>query len=1065
MLLFSLVFSIPVMARDAKVNTSSPIITIDFSPTDAVIDPTQPVIYFTDSVHRRVVALNYLTGTQKTLSLNLQPERLTFANGELFVTLLKSGHKWYTDAPLEGAVAIVDPQSLTLTDQFNVETDPYSIAVDQKGYIYITPGSNQHSPMLVYSRTTKEKVTTSSTIRAWSLAMLKPGTDKLYLTSTNSLPPDTVNPDTYNPENSIKTLEVYRLVNQQLQHDQSFMADYDHISTPMRFSPDGQFLFNGSGEVLDPDFNYVTFINPFSDIAFDPASKAFYTSSKLNNTIQEYMFNNQNPDGLDKLEAKESYQSTGQVVYLFYQAAQLVAVSKNNAGGFFVETIPVLERDAYTPNSYQKEIIPLNFTPTQTILDPQKTVLYMSDMVNNKVYALNYQSQEIKSVQLEYPPERMAYENGELYVTLHKGGTISYGPNVPGSIQILMADTLQLVDHLDLPFDPSEIVVKDGIIIVIPNVKANESVTCYSRETKEVISTGSMFLGSNLAQLHPTLSRIYTVSADPKSSPHGMYYFGLENGKLGNLIRWPNSNHSLYDSDKNFRISPDGKLIFNGNGEVFDQELNHVASLGQKFNDFTFSPDSRRIYASDAENPILHIYDTNKSNLFSEVGAFTTLGKPQTVFSRDNRLITISNNEHREVVTNPSWIEFFSLKHDINDGKLTLRQVYPSEGSLNSAINTPLMLSFDDQVLVGDSSNISLKDVNGQTVNTIASLQAINNLLLVNFDQDLEYDSSYTVTIPGGAGVDANGESFDSHAFSWSFRTDQEFNRFGGHDLYDTAVKISQAGWQQANNVILATGENFPDALTAAPLAKKYDAPILLTTPSQLPAQIEAELDRLDVRQVFIVGGHAVVSAAIEEKLQAKGIKTIRLSGFDCYATSVAIANYLGPTSEIFLATGNSFPDALSIAPYAARMQIPILLTAKESLPASVKDYMKHKRITKTYIVGGTAVISLDIANNLRSFSERIAGMDRYDTNLAVLQKFGFDYSKTFIATGENFPDALTGSALAAAGGNPMLLISGNTSQAVIDTFRANKGIMKMKYILGGEAVVPNSILAKVFGQ
>jgi len=1067
-LAFSLAISaIPAMASDSNANSTKPSILLDFTPSDAIMDPTQPVIYLTDGTHNRVVAVNYWNGTQTTLSFSLKPEHLTFANGELYVTLLRSGHLWSTDTPMTGAVAIVNPQTLSLTDQIEIQTDPYSIAVNKEGFIYITPGSNQWSPMLVYYRYGKEQISKSSEMfEAWSLAMLQPGTDKLYTTSTASFPPDTVNPKTYHPEDMIKTLGVYRLVSNQIQQEQNYLAVDDHISTPMRFSPDGQFLFNGSGEVLDQYFHYVTFISPFSDIAFDPVSRDFYTSSKTDNAIQEYTFNNQNSEGLDRLQPLESYQSSGQVAYLFYQASQLIAVSKNSVGEFLVETIPVPARKAYTSNSYQKQIIPLNFIPTQTILDPKNPVLFMTDAANNKVYAVNYLSQEIKSVQLDFSPERMAYENGELYVTLRKAGNIQYLPEVPGSIQILKADTLHPVDRIDLEFAPSDLVVKGDNLIVIPTTNSNARIRCYSLQTKQIISTGSGILGSNFAQLGPTLPRVYTVSTDPNITPHDMHYFSLENGKLGDPKTWPNLFYSKHDTDKNFRISPDGKLVFNGSGEVFDQDLNHVASLDHTFNDFSFSPDSKRIYAADHEGPLLHIYEEKDGhNVFTEIGALTTLGQPEATFLRDDQLIAVSTNEHREVMTNPSWIEFFFLQHDPNDGVLSVRNVFPDEGSKASSINLPLVLSFSDQVFIGDPKNILLKDANGQIVKTISSLEAINNLLLVKFDQDLQYDSSYTVTIPRSAGVDSNGQGFSPLAYLLNFKTGQEFNRLSGQDRYDTAVKISQEGWQKANNVVLATGNNFPDALSAAPLARKMDAPILLTTPNQLPAQIEGELDRLHVQRVFIVGGYAVVSSAIEEKLHAKGIETVRLSGIDCYATSVAIANYLGPVSQIFIVSGDSFPDALSIASYAAQKQIPILLTTHDSLPAVVKDYMTHNRITKTYIIGGEAVISADIGNNLICPSERIAGRDRYETNLAVFQKFVFDYSETFVATGESFPDALAGSALAGANGNPILLVSSNTSQKIIDILRENKGIMKMKYILGGEAVVPKSLVTKVFGQ
>ncbi|NLI92396.1 MAG: hypothetical protein GX434_09415 [Peptococcaceae bacterium] len=189
MLILLLIFTnTPVKAADTGSDTSKIILSLDFAPSDALMDPTLPVIYLTDGSHNRVVAVNYETGTQSMLAFNLRPEHLTYANGELFVTLLKTPHQYYNPATLSGEIAIINPKTWTVTDQFTVATDPYSIAVDRQGFIYITPGSNQWGYMLVYSRASKALVGSTNNsnahIRAWSLAMLQPETDKLYTVGT-----------------------------------------------------------------------------------------------------------------------------------------------------------------------------------------------------------------------------------------------------------------------------------------------------------------------------------------------------------------------------------------------------------------------------------------------------------------------------------------------------------------------------------------------------------------------------------------------------------------------------------------------------------------------------------------------------------------------------------------------------------------------------------------------------------------------------------------------------------------------------------------------------------------
>jgi len=92
-------------------------------------------------------------------------------------------------------------------------------------------------------------------------------------------------------------------------------------------------------------------------------------------------------------------------------------------------------------------------------------------------------------------------------------------------------------------------------------------------------------------------------------------------------------------------------------------------------------------------------------------------------------------------------------------------------------------------------------------------------------------------------------------------------NRISGEDRYQTAVAISQKGWQTAEYAVLARGDSFADALCAGPLALKYNGPILLTEPDSLNQNTLAELKRLNVKHLIIVGGTGAVSQNDENAL------------------------------------------------------------------------------------------------------------------------------------------------------------------------------------------------------
>lgn len=293
-----------------------------------------------------------------------------------------------------------------------------------------------------------------------------------------------------------------------------------------------------------------------------------------------------------------------------------------------------------------------------------------------------------------------------------------------------------------------------------------------------------------------------------------------------------------------------------------------------------------------------------------------------------------------------------------------------------------------------------------------------------------------------------------------------EGGRIAGSDRYETSINISKAGWPVSSTsgvAVIATGNDFPDALSAAPLAKKYDAPILLSDYGNPDPELSSELMRLNIKKVYIIGGPGVISSALEDKINKMGIESTRLYGNDRYETSVAIAREIGPVNNVIVTTGSDFPDALSIASWAAKNEIPILLSDRESLPKCAEDYIKNNNITSSTVVGGPGVVGESVVSKLPG-ARRIYGQDRFGTNAAVLNTLGsdFDLNKVYLATGNDFPDALSGSALAAKTGSPIILTDAGPLPSTRDYIDTNIGKIKEIFILGGEGVVNDSAAAGV---
>lgn len=293
------------------------------------------------------------------------------------------------------------------------------------------------------------------------------------------------------------------------------------------------------------------------------------------------------------------------------------------------------------------------------------------------------------------------------------------------------------------------------------------------------------------------------------------------------------------------------------------------------------------------------------------------------------------------------------------------------------------------------------------------------------------------------------------------------FTRIAGVDAMETSVNISQQGWQDgASTLIIATVANFPDALAAAPLAHQYDAPLLLTESKHLTPSVEQEIRRLKPAKIIIVGGTSVVSQEIEDLLN-QSYDVTRIAGYDQYETSADIANYLHTVNpeisgKAVIAYGGNYPDALSISSWAAYHNIPILLTKQAILPTATKDALKNLNVTETIIVGGTAVVGSQVEEQLTGV-KRYSGNDQYQTGIAIASGLGDDYSNIFIATGDNFPDALAGSSFAARTGSPIILVDNNLNSSSVINFLSDHNLkIQRATVLGGTAVVSPLVWEKL---
>ena len=218
--------------------------------------------------------------------------------------------------------------------------------------------------------------------------------------------------------------------------------------------------------------------------------------------------------------------------------------------------------------------------------------------------------------------------------------------------------------------------------------------------------------------------------------------------------------------------------------------------------------------------------------------------------------------------------------------------------------------------------------------------------------------------------------------------------------------------------MVLASDATYPDALAGTPLAVAKHAPLLLTTPSGLDPAIATEITRVlsPGGTVYLLGGDAALSPAIDSQVQALGDVPQRIAGSDRAATAVAIAGVLGDPPTVLLATGLDFPDGLSAGAAAASQAGAVLLTDGSAQAAETGAYLAAHANDTVFAVGGPAAGADPAATPL-------AGSDRFATAVTVAMKFFSAPTAVGFASGLDFPDALAGGAGIGAAHGPLLLV------------------------------------------
>lgn len=390
-------------------------------------------------------------------------------------------------------------------------------------------------------------------------------------------------------------------------------------------------------------------------------------------------------------------------------------------------------------------------------------------------------------------------------------------------------------------------------------------------------------------------------------------------------------------------------------------------------------------------------------------------------------------------------------------------------------------------------SGLANKTYNGKAITQNPTVKLGSTTLKSGTDYTVSFKNNVNV---GTATVTVTGKGKYTGTASATFKINKaaiKWKRFAGAKAPDTMAMIT-AEFGKADTAILTTSTDFKDALAASALAGKHKAPILMTKKGSLTAQTSKELKRMGVKTVYILGSTNEIKTNVEAQIKAAGVRTVsRYAAPSASGRAIEASKAMGKdkSDTVIIATQASYHDALSVSPYAYASKSPILYVESNlKLSSASLSHIKCMGFKKAIIVGGPVAIPEDVEKQLAGVGikagniNRLAGKNAYKTSLIIAEwvtgklkngtgsktgalykyaKIKFQPAVTMyannlaISTGQNWPDALAGSALCGKN-RSVLLLSDKTNYDNVSFAKANKNVILKGYIFGGPVAVSQKV-------
>lgn len=669
-----------------------------FVPMDTAMDQDRDAVYMTETGGYKLQRIDLSTGEKSEIYFPYKAERLTVKNGKIYVTLPHGKHDPFDFSGGSGFIAVVDASTFTLDKMFYVQPDPYDVEADSAGRVYIASGSGQWSFISVYNSETGEQICTNYNFYNRGLLDYNAEHNKLYAINETS---------------TTSYITAYEITNGSITKCYESAYDSSHaMSNYMKISPDGKYIFNGSGNIFASaptwtgDMVYVGNIDlTFDSICFDLNKNEFYIENDHGMYICDYnTFKVKAAQGANDLY-KGVYCNSSHFVTLMstsggkyylvlddktpglsstgvtlspenitilkgetetltantipkYATDQNMTWTSSNEGavtvsngvitgvgggtavitvttedGGFTDTcnINVIAYEEYNPFSG------LWFTPLDTAIDPDRNYIYMTETEGNKLYRIDLGSGKIDYIKFPYNAERFTLKNGKIYVTL-PNTVHSIQGNGSGFIGVVDASTFSIDKIIYVVPDPYDIEADDsGRVYIGSGSGQNSILTVYDTESGQQIDSIDSYWYQNLMDFNPVYNKLYFVPT--QQSPIYPIAYEISDGMIAARYSWPASDHSI---SSYIKVSPDGKYLFSGSGNVFTcapQQTGDMVYAGKTdapYNSICFDVSKDQFFI--ANDTRMYICDYNT---FKVIATFDSKDYYKGVYRNNNIFVSL----------------------------------------------------------------------------------------------------------------------------------------------------------------------------------------------------------------------------------------------------------------------------------------------------------------------------------------------------------------------------------------------------------------------------------------